>query len=201
MCFYKKDFVLKCAALINPKTKDRDIKTTILVLQGPGMRLVGTEPLIGCDADTLETRLREEAEKLGVQIAFCQSNSEGDLLDFLEKRRAKAPRVLLFPTTLALNGLALRQQLRLVAATAVEVHFDAEQAKGSILAPHCLVQLTGLSGAIEGLRLLARMEAGAGEGVGTAGVARPTKTLGRRRTTAQAREETATRPRKTLGRK
>ena len=177
------------------------MKTKILVLMGPGMRLVGNAPLTGCDAATLEARLREEAEELGVQIAICQSNSEGELLDALEKQRAKAPRVLLFPTTLAQNGLALRQQLRLVAATAVEVHFDPEQAKGSILAPHCLVQLTGPGGAVEGLRLLARVEAGAGEGVGTAGVARPTKTLGRRRTTAQAREETATRPRKTLGRK
>ena len=181
--------------------KERDMKTKILVLMGPGMRLVGNAPLTGCDAATLEARLREEAEELGVQIAICQSNSEGELLDALEKQRAKAPRVLLFPTTLAQNGLALRQQLRLVAATAVEVHFDPEQAKGSILAPHCLVQLTGPGGAVEGLRLLARVEAGAGGSAQASGVTRPKKTLGRRRAAAQDQTEASARPKKTLGRK
>ncbi len=181
----------------------------ILILLGPGMRLLGDNPLAGCDAAALEARLRQEATALGVELTFFQSNSEGALLDFLEEQRGGDVRALLFPTTLARNGLALQQQMRLLALPAIEVHFDPALAKASILRPLCFDQFTGLDGALKGLRKLARLRLAPAEAAfraGQAGTAerRPAKTLGRRAaaaTKAQGSDARAARPRKTLGRK
>lgn len=183
----------------------------ILILQGPGMRLLGADLLAGCDAAALDARLRREAAALGVELTFFQSNSEGALLDFLEGQGGDDVRALLFPTTLAQNGLALRQEMRLLSLPAVEVHFDPELAKSSILKPLCLDQFVGLDGAIEGLRTLARVRLDplasthAARGSRVAPAERPpAKTLGRRKAsvtkTERAVQGTA-RPRKTLGRK
>lgn len=181
----------------------------ILILQGPGMRLLGANLLAGCDAATLEARLRREATALGVELAFFQSNSEGALLDFLEEQRGDDIRALLFPTTLAQSGLALRQELRLLSLPAIEVHFDPDLAKTSILRPLCFDQFQGLEGAIEGLRKLVRIrvdsQARAAQGLGARADRLPVKTLGRRKSASAKSASAATtgtpRPHKTLGRK
>ena len=188
----------------------------ILILQGPGMRLLGANLLANCDAATLEARLRREAASLGVELEIFQSNGEGALIDRLEARQGAFDRVLLFPTTLAQNGLALRQEMRLLDLPAIEVHFDPELARHSILQPLCFDQFTGLEGALAGLRKLVhvrldgdgapRSATARGATAGEEAAARPVKTLGRKKRPVAASAEasaagTSSRPPKTLGRK
>jgi hypothetical protein len=175
------------------------------------MRLLGANVLANCDAATLEAKLREEARRLSVQLVFFQSNSEGALLDFLDERHAEFDRVLLFPTTLAQTGLALRQHMRLLSLPAIEVHFDPEQAAASILRPLCFEQFQGLKGALEGLRMLtfvqrdAPLKASTSVGVSTP---MPAKTFGRKKPVATSSAKAAGPaagvsgvPVKTIGRK
>lgn len=181
----------------------------ILILQGPGMRLLGANLLASCDAPQLETRLRQEARVLGVELEFFQSNSESALLDFIEARQGDFDRVLLFPTTLAQNGLALHQHMRLLSLPAIEVHFDPEQAKDSILKPLCFNQVMGLKGAIEGLHQLMRIQRDdlsltRRDKDSPSASALPRKTLGRKKTMTSSVGTSPTGTpgtRKTLGRK
>ena len=161
----------------------------VLVLMGPGMKHLNADGRAGISAAQLEVRLQKEAMALGVEIDVVQSNHEGALVDCLDERHASFGGVLLFPGALAKAGWALREEIRLLGIKAVEVHFDAAMAKGSVLKPVCLSQAEGLPGALQGLRALA------------AAKSEKKPLLGARKKAAPAPAVTSAVPHKTLGRK
>ena len=123
------------------------------------MKLLNADGKAGIDAAHLEVRLQKEAMALGVEIDVVQSNHEGALVDCLDNRHASFGGVLVFPGALAKMGWALREEIRLLGLTAVEVHFDPAMAKGSVLKPVCIAQEEGLAGALRGLKALVSAKA------------------------------------------
>ena len=64
----------------------------ILVINGPNLNLLGTREKDIYGNETLEninTRVKQEAEKLGVSTDFFQSNHEGEIIDKLHDAREK----------------------------------------------------------------------------------------------------------------
>ena len=113
-------------------------RTSVHVLNGPNLNLLGTrEPAIyGRDTlATIEASLRGRAAAAGVDLVFRQSNHEGDLVGWIQEAGAAgAPgfAVLDVVTTgLAYThtSVALHDAIRGAGATVVEVHLSNTHAR------------------------------------------------------------------------
>lgn len=102
--------------------------TTIFVLNGPNLNLLGTrEPQIyGYDtlADIDAALIKQGAEK-GVTVDCRQSNHEGDLVDWLhEAREIGAKAVLLNAGAYTHTSVALHDAIKAIQLPVIEVHLS-----------------------------------------------------------------------------
>lgn len=137
---------------------------TILLIHGPNLNMLGArdDAVYGSKrlAD-IELLVKEEAAKLGHDIAAFQSNHEGALIDFLQKEAPRAAGIIINPGALTHYSYALHDALLDARLPAIEVHLSDINArepwrKNSVTAPACLAQISGKKedGYIEALQLL-----------------------------------------------
>jgi 3-dehydroquinate dehydratase-2 len=125
--------------------------TKILVVNGPNLNLLGRrEPEIyGVRSlDDLNKSLEELAKDLEVQLVLFQSNSESDLIDFVQKEGFEADGMIINPGALSHYSYALRDAISAVGIDTVEVHlsniYSREQFRHrSVIAPVCSAHLAG----------------------------------------------------------
>jgi 3-dehydroquinate dehydratase-2 len=125
--------------------------TKILVVNGPNLNLLGKrEPEIygGRSLDDLNKSLEELAKDLKVQLVLFQSNSESDLIDFVQKEGFEADGMIINPGALSHYSYALRDAISAVGVDTVEVHlsniYGREQFRHrSVIAPVCCAHLAG----------------------------------------------------------
>ena len=99
----------------------------IAIIHGPNLRLLGRrEPdIYGTETlDDINGAIEALGEELGAQIESCQSNSEGDILDFLEEASARVDGFLVNAGGLTHTSVALRDGLVGSGRPFVEVHLS-----------------------------------------------------------------------------
>jgi 3-dehydroquinate dehydratase II len=124
--------------------------TTVLVLQGPNLNLVGTrEPEIyGHESlDEIHGRIATRARELGLTVAFFQSNHEGFLIDRLHARDFDV--AIVNAGGLTHTSVALRDALLAIQRPFVEVHLSDPSTRESFrhvnfLADIALTSIVGL---------------------------------------------------------
>ena len=102
----------------------------IFVLNGPNLNLLGTrEPEIyGADTlDDIEQRMRAAAP--GAEITFRQTNSEGDLVDWVQEASKKADHLIINAGAYTHTSVALHDALRACNAEIIEVHLSNPAAR------------------------------------------------------------------------
>ena len=102
------------------------------VVHGPNLRLLGRrEPEVYGTATLadVDAMLAEAAGTLGVELVTCQSNHEGEILDFIEEQAAGVRGFLINPGALTHTSIALRDALLGVDRPFVEVHLSNTAAR------------------------------------------------------------------------
>ena len=139
----------------------------ILVLNGPNMNMLGIrQPEIYGKAtyQDLCDMLRSEAEKLGVDISFFQSNHEGALVDAIQQAYFdKVDGIIINPAAYTHTSVALLDAVKAVGIPTVEVHVSDPDSREefrhvSYIRAACVSTIRGhgLQGYLEALRFLAQ---------------------------------------------
>ena len=125
--------------------------TSILILNGPNLNLLGTRQPEVYGKTTLadvEALCREKAKTLGFDVAFEQSNHEGALIDLIHAAKGKHAGIVLNAGAYTHTSIALMDAIASVELPVVEVHLSNIDAREefrhrSYIAPVALGQICG----------------------------------------------------------
>jgi 3-dehydroquinate dehydratase-2 len=136
----------------------------ILVVNGPNLNMLGKRNKAYYGDKTLpqiDTLLKKEGKSLGADIISFQSNSEGELIAFIQKNASQAAGIIINPGALTHYGLSLRDALVDSGLPLVEVHLSNIYAREewrakSVIAPIARGQISGFGwrGYIAALQIL-----------------------------------------------
>ena len=124
----------------------------ILVINGPNMNMLGIrQPEIYGHAtyEDLKSMIAGEAERLGAEVSFFQSNHEGALVDAIQQAYFDGVEgIILNPAAYTHTSVALLDALKAVAIPTVEVHISDVAAREdfrqiSYVRPACVATVTG----------------------------------------------------------
>lgn len=138
----------------------------ILVINGPNINMLGIrEPEIYGSktyADLVEL-IKKEADRLGVEVKFFQSNHEGAIVDEIQQAYGKFDGIVINPAAYTHTSVALLDAVKAVGIPTVEVHISDpdtrdEFRKISYIRQACVatVKGKGFDGYLEAMKLLTK---------------------------------------------
>ena len=104
----------------------------ILVINGPNLNMLGIrEPAIyGRETyESLCRKIRDHAEKRGIDVTLYQSNHEGDLVDVIQQAYGKEDGIVINPGAYTHTSIAILDAMKAVGIRAVEVHISDVNAR------------------------------------------------------------------------
>ena len=141
----------------------------ILVINGPNMNMLGIrQPEIYGKAtyEDLKSMIQQEADTLGVDVSFFQSNHEGALVDAIQQAYFdKIDGIIINPAAYTHTSVALLDAVKAVGIPTVEVHVSNPDSREefrhvSFIRAACIATIRGrgLPGYLEALHLLAEQK-------------------------------------------
>lgn len=123
----------------------------ILIINGPNLNNLGKRDPGHYGRRTLddvERDISEKADELNVEVAFFQSNHEGDIVDFIQQTSAEASGVIINAGALTHYGLSMRDALTDARLPIIEVHISNihardEYRRHSVVADMAVGQIAG----------------------------------------------------------
>lgn len=126
----------------------------ILVLNGPNINMLGVRETGVYGTATYEDlceMIRKKAEELHIAVEIKQSNSEGELVDWIQICYNKTDGIIINPGAYTHYSVAVLDALKAVNIPAVEVHISNIHQREEFR--HCCVTTAGCTGQICGLGL------------------------------------------------
>ena len=124
----------------------------IQVLHGPNLNLLGTreQSIYGTQSlDALDSAITKLAKELAVEVDLRQSNSEGELVTWIQEARTEYHGIIINPAAYTHTSIAIRDAIAAVGLPTVEVHLSnihqrEEFRHRSYIAGVALGQIAGL---------------------------------------------------------
>lgn len=124
----------------------------IAVIHGPNLNMLGKREVGIYGARTLEAinaDISREAGKLNIEVEFFQSNSEGDLVTFIQQCHGRMDGIVLNAGAYTHYSIAIRDAIAAAQVSTIEVHISNIHKREpfrhvSVIAPVCLGQICGL---------------------------------------------------------
>ena len=135
----------------------------ILVINGPNLNMLGKREREYYGEQTLESieeLLSQKAQELGCELAFFQSNHEGEIVDFIQKETPSADGILINAGALTHYGYSLHDAIADCRLPVVEIHLSNIYAREdwrrkSVIADATIGQVTGFKTESYSLGLIA----------------------------------------------
>jgi len=136
-------------------------RPTVLLLHGPNLNLLGSrEPDVYGTAtldDHVQTSI-EAGERLGFDVAYLQSNHEGDLIDAIHTARVENSGIIINPGAFTHSSWAIHDALAAFDGPIIELHLSNPDAREpwrrtSVVSPVATGSISGFGG--DGYRLAA----------------------------------------------
>jgi 3-dehydroquinate dehydratase-2 len=102
-------------------------KRKILVLNGPNLNLLGKREshIYGrLTLDQINRKIHTLAEELGIEVEIRQSNSEGELVDWIQTAPKEFGAIVINPAAYTHSSVAIRDAITAVGIPTVEVHIS-----------------------------------------------------------------------------
>jgi len=123
----------------------------ILFLNGPNLNLLGereTHTYGKTSLADIEARVRERASKAGVEVEFKQSNSEGELVTWIQQAKGAFQAIVINAAAYTHTSIALRDAIAAVGLPTIEIHLSNIHAREefrhqSRIAAVCRGQIAG----------------------------------------------------------
>ena len=139
----------------------------VLVINGPNINMLGIrEPEIYGRQTYLDlvSLIRAEADSLGVDVEFFQSNSEGAIVDAVQGAYGRVDGIIINPAAYTHTSIALLDALKAVGLPAIEVHISdpdsrEEFRRVSFVRSACAATIKGrgFEGYVDALRLMTEL--------------------------------------------
>jgi 3-dehydroquinate dehydratase-2 len=124
---------------------------SVAVVNGPNLNMLGKREIGiygGMTLDDICASVETEARKYNVRTVFFQSNSEGELVSFIQSCRGSFDGILLNAGAYTHYSVALRDAIGSAEVPTIEVHISNIYKRESfrhvsVIAPVCLGQICG----------------------------------------------------------
>jgi 3-dehydroquinate dehydratase-2 len=123
----------------------------ILIINGPNINFLGIREKSIYGQTTYSemcSYLRDEANKLDIDIELVQSNIEGELVDYIQGAYGKYDGIIINPAAYTHYSIAILDAIKAVGLPTVEIHISnvhgrEEFRRKSVTAPACIGQISG----------------------------------------------------------
>jgi 3-dehydroquinate dehydratase II len=99
----------------------------LMILNGPNLNLLGVrEPHIygTTTLEQIKADCEQHAASLGIELAFHQSNHEGELVDWIQSARESADAIIINPAGYSFTSIAILDAIKAFDGPVIEVHIS-----------------------------------------------------------------------------
>ncbi len=123
----------------------------VLFLNGPNLNLLGArEPEVygRTTLSDIENNVRKRAKELDVEVDFRQSNTEGELVNWIQAAKGTFDSIVINAAAYTHTSVALRDAISAIGIPTIEIHLSNIHAREefrhkSLIAPVCRGQICG----------------------------------------------------------